>query len=186
MYTINQFFNLSKGSTGWISGVANSAQYGALKQQMTSQMGGFPVPPSFDQMVIRQLADLLEVHMGAILLGAWRKHQEIVQYRDTQRYPAGEVHVVPLLEHTITSRHKPTIQPIINNVPLPKIKFDVVLRLRLKGAMLKIQAAKITEILLGECLGQGSVEYEGVTLVERQTAPVDLPGSIVPKNPVAI
>jgi hypothetical protein len=186
MHTINQFFNLSKGSTGWISGVVNSAQYGTLKQQMTAQMGGFPVPPSFDQMVIRQLADLLDVHMGTILIGAWRKHQEIMQYRDTRRYPPDDVHVVPLLEHTITSRHMPTIQPIINNVPLPKIKFDVVLGLKMKGAMLKIKAAKITEILVGECLGNGAIEYEGLTIVQRDTAPVDLPGSLVLKEAIAL
>lgn len=186
MQTVNEFFNLRGDATTWVSGVVNSPQYGAVKAQMAQQMQGFPTPPAFDEMVIRQLADLLEVHMGAILLGAWRKRQEIVQYRDTQKYPPAEVHVVPLLEHTITSRHKPSIQPIINNASLPKITFDVVLRLKMNGAMLKIQAAKITEILTGDCMGSGSIEFGGVTVVERQTAPVNLPGSLALKEPFAI
>lgn len=186
MQTISSFFNLSSSSNAWVSGVVNSPQYGAVKQQMAQQMHGFPAPPAFDEMVIRQLADLLQLPLGAIFIGAWRKRQEIVQYRDAQAYAPDEVHVVPLLEHTITSRHRPSIQPIINNVSLPQIAFDVVLSLKLKGAMLKIQAAKITEILTGECLGHGSIEFEGLTVLERKTAPVGLPGSMVLKEAFAI
>jgi hypothetical protein len=185
MQMISEFFDL-RSSTDWVSRVVNSPQYSAVKEQMAQQMTGFPTPPSFDQMVIRQLADLLEIHMGTIFLGAWRKRQEIVQYRDSQKYPPDEVNVVPLLEHTITSRHTPAIQPIINNVALPEIKFDVVLRLKMKGAMLKIQAAKITEILTGQCQGNGSIEYAGVAILKRETAPVGLPGTLVLKNAIAI
>lgn len=186
MPTINQFFDLQNGTADWVSRMVDSREFAPVRQRMVQEMKGYPAPPSFDALVVRQLTDLLDIELSHVLIGAWRKRQEIIQYRDREQYPPGEVHVVPLLEHTVTSRHSPTIQPIINNVPLPKIKFDVVLRLKMKGIMLKILDAKIKEILTGECLGNGSIQFEGVTLVERQTAPVSLPGSIVLKEAMVI
>ena len=185
-YTISQFFNLHEGSTAWVARLANSKVYAPMKQQMAQQMKGFPVPAGFDELVIRQLGDLLDIDMSRILIGAWRKRQEIVQYRDTTRYAQGEVHVVPLLEHTVTSTHSPAVQPIINNVPLPKISFDVVLKLAIKSMMLKISGAKITELLLGSCTGSGSIEYAGYAFVTRETAPLALPGSIMFREGIAI
>lgn len=186
MLTINQFFNLQNESTRWVSRVVNSPEFAPIKRQMAQEMKRVPKPAGYDAFVVRQLTDLLDLDVGRILAGAWCKHQEIIRYRDQEKYPPGEVHLVPLVEHTVTSKQSPTIQPIINGAPLRKIKFDVVLKLRIKGAMLKIRDAKISEILVGSCTGSGSIEYAGLTLVERKTAPVNLPGSIALKEGIAI
>ena len=185
-YTVSEFFDLRGRSSAWVSQVANSRAYAPVKQRLAQEMKGFPTPPGFDALVIRQLGDLLNFKMSDVVVGAWRKRQEIVQYRDREKYPADEVHVVPLLEHTLTSTHSPTIQPIVNNVALPKITFDVVVRLKIEGMMLKIRAAKIRELLVGSCTGNGAVEYAGFPIVSRDTAPYTFPASVVFKEGVAI
>lgn len=52
--------------------------------------------------------------------------------------------------------------------------------------MLKILDARITEILVGSCTGNGSIAYAGQAIVERETAPVNLPGSITFQKGIAI
>jgi hypothetical protein len=186
MQTINHFFNLHDRSTDWVSRIVKSQEFSRIKRRMAQELKGFRVPPSFYELVIRQLTDMLDINISYILIQTWCKHREIIQYRDTDKYPPGEVFIVPLIEHTVSSRHSPTIQPIINNVPLSKIKFDVVLRLKMKGVMLKILDGKITEILIGSCAGNGSIEYAGFAVLEKETAPITFPASIVLKEGVRI
>jgi hypothetical protein len=186
MQTVSSFFNLRDGSTAWASRFANSPEFAPVRKRMAQELKGFRAPPGFDELVVRQIGDLLDIELSTVIVGAWCKRQEIVKYRDTKKYSPGDVHLVPLLKHTITSTHSPTIQPIINNVPLPKIKFDVVLKLKMKGMILKIRDARIREILVGSCTGNGSIEYAGHTLLTRETAPVAFPASIVPKKGIAI
>ena len=186
MLTINDFFNLQDSSTDWVSRVVESSEFAHIKQGIAREMKGVREPSSFYELVIRQLTDLLNIDMSDILIGAWRKQQEIMQYRDANKYPSGEVNIVPLIEHTVTSRHSPTIQPIINDVSLPKIKFDVILKLKLNGVMLKILDGKIMEILVGSCTGNGSIEYEGLAVLEKETSPFTFPASIVLKEGIRI
>lgn len=187
MQTINHFFNLQKGSTDWVHRIRQSPEFAQIKQRIDQELRELPVvPPSFYDLAIRQLTDLLDIQVSQILVGAWRKHREIIQYRDAEKYPPGNVYVVPLLEHTVTSRHSPTIEPIINGKRLPKIKFDVVLKLKMKGVMLKILNATITEILVGSCTGNGSIEYAGIAVLKKETAPYALPASIVLEEGVPV
>jgi hypothetical protein len=186
MQTVNHFFNLEEASKEWVPKVAESQEFKEIKAAIRRELKGFQVPPSFYEMLIRQLADGLDVGIGDILVGAWRKRQEIIRYRDTEKYPPDQTNVVPLIEHTVTSKHSPTIQPVINNVPLKKIKFDIVLKLKLKGVMLKIRGGKIMEILVGSCTGSGSIEYAGYAVLKKETQPFNLPASMKLEDGVAI
>lgn len=178
MQTINTFFSLQDGSQDWISGVTQSQAFAQVKQSIGQEISGFTLPASFYEQMIRELPGALDIEIEDILVWAWRTRREIAQYRDRGKYPPGETHIVPLLEHTVVSRHSPTIQPVINNLELPKIKFDIVLKLKMKGAMLGIRDGKIMEILVGSCTGSGSIQYAGATILEKKTAPFTLPATI--------
>ena len=83
-----------------------------------------------------------------------------------------------MLEHTISSKHKPEI--VIEIEPLFKktIPFDVTVKLVLKGFTLEIQAGLIKKIHTGECKGTGSVQCMNVTLLEKASGDITLPGII--------
>ncbi len=179
MQTINTFFSLQDASQDWVSGVMHSQEFSQVKQSIAQEIKGVPLPPSFYEKMIQELPHSLDIEIKDILVWAWRKRGEIIQYRDQRRYPPGDTHIVPLLEHTVVSKHSPTIQPVINNQELPiKIKFDIVLKLKMKGAMLGIRDGKIMEILVGSCTGSGSIQYAGVVVLEKKTAPYTLPATI--------
>lgn len=177
MGTINDFFCLSEGSQEWVSNVKNSEKFKQYKKLLLQEMKGFQFP-AFDELLIRELAHALDIEMSDVLVRAWRKTREIAQYRDTKKYPPGECHLVPLVEHTLVSKHHPTIQPVINHVPMKKFEFEVTLKLKLKTAVLSIRDGKIMEIQVGSCSGSGAIKYEDFTILEKKTASYSFPGSI--------
>jgi hypothetical protein len=129
--------------------------------------------------IIEALAELWNINLADIFLGAWNKFQELHKYRDKNRYPANETYLVHLVEHTIKSEHRPYIAVLINGVELPgKIEFAISLTLAVKGAALKIRDGKIKEILPGSCQGKGTLACGEFVLWEQGTQEFTLPASI--------
>ncbi|HLA98039.1 MAG TPA: hypothetical protein VJL34_06265 [Anaerolineales bacterium] len=185
MHTLNTFFNTQAESTDWVSNITKSKEFAQAKQRIAQELKGFTVPPSFYELMILKLTEALDIDIGDILVWGWRKQREIVQYRGKENPPGG-AHNVPLLEHTLVSKHSPTLQPVVNSVRLAKLKFDILLKLKMNSAVLIIRDGKIMAVQTGNCVGNGSIAYAGFTLLEKKTAPVNLPGSIVFKEGIPI
>jgi hypothetical protein len=177
MGTLNTFFETQSESPEWIKGITGNQEFAPVEQIIARELTGFTVPPSFFELMIVKFCEALDIDISNILVWGWRKQREILQYRD-QENPPGSSHEVPLLEHSLVSKHSPTIQPVINQVPLAKLKFDIALKLKLKGVKLFIRDGKIMEVKTGTCIGNGSIAYAGYIILEKKTAPYNLPGSI--------
>ncbi len=179
MPTISQFFNLLDNSPEWASKAANSKAFQEVKKSLAQELKGLALPPAFCELLLNELPRALDIEMSSLLLRAWGKRNEIAEYRDRQKYPAGESHAVPLLEHTVISKHQPRIKVVINQKPLKKIefdlKFDVLIQLIMNGVVLKIRDGRIMEILVGSCNGYGLIEYAGLTILEKKTSPYEFP-----------
>ncbi len=128
--------------------------------------------------IIGHIDNLLDIKVSEILLRSWKNINDLSKYKDIQKYPPERSFLVPLLEHTISSKHKPEI--VIEIEPLFKktIPFDVTVKLVLKGFTLEIQAGLIKKIHTGECKGTGSVQCMNVTLLEKASGDITLPGII--------
>lgn len=186
MQTLNTFFDTQKESLKWAKDITQNPEFTLARQCIAQDLTGFQIPSRFYEFLIMKLCEALDIEIGHILVWGWRKRGEIIQYRDKQNPPGG-FHRVPLLEHTLVSRHSPTLQPIIEGVPLPvKLRFDITLKLKLQGAILVIRDGKIMEIKPGLCSGSGTIEYTGFTILEKKTAPIGLPGAIAFKQGIPI
>ena len=176
--TLNQFFSFKELSKERISEIAKSKEFSSLREKISKELKGLPVPDAFFEQMIKQVSELLNIDVGTILGSAWSKYEEFLEYRDQEKYPPEEIVLVPLAEHTIISEHAPCLRPQINKVSLGEIKFDISLELALKGVILKIQNGKIMEATLGSCEGKGSVKHGDFSILERQTEPFSVPGSL--------
>ncbi len=186
METLNAFFGTQKESLEWAKGIVQSQEFLQAGQCIAGDLTGFRLPPFFYEYLILKLCTALDIPIGDLLVRGWRKRQEIVQYRDKTTPPGGS-HMVPLVEHTLVSKHAPTLQPVLNGAPLPvKLTFDITLGLGLQGAMLAIRSGKIMEIRTGTCTGSGAIKYKGFAILEKKTAPVALPGTITLKQGIPI
>lgn len=176
--TLKHFFSIEHLTKERLSEIARSKEFHPIREKMKKAMKGVPVPAAFLEQMLKQLSDLLHIDIRAILVSAWSKSDEFLDYIDPDKYPPDEKILVPLVEHTITSEHSPSLKSFINQIPIGEIKFHVDLELVLKGVILKIQNGKIMEVTVGSCDGKGEVKVGDEILLERESSPWELPGSI--------
>ena len=124
MSTLNNFFNTHPQSHQWASNVTGLAGFRKAKPQIAKNLIGVKLPPAFYEKLILKLCEALDLKIGNILVAGYRKHREITSYRDKENPPEG-YHTVTLTEHSLVSKHKPTVQPVLNQVPLAKFEFDI-------------------------------------------------------------
>jgi hypothetical protein len=129
--------------------------------------------------LIKELGTLLkQLHLVDILVGAWNKSRQLNKFLDPEKYPPDEEVFVPLLEHTITSTQRPSIEVLLGERLIGKVKFEINLNLTLQGVVLKIQGGKIREIRSASVKGKGKIQIEGANLLEKETESWTLPGVI--------
>ena len=128
--------------------------------------------------VLMKAGGLLDITVLDVMRSAWEKGRELEAYRDTEKYPSNKTFTVPLVEHKITSTHKPSIDIQINKKTVGSVHFTVNIEIAVKGMTLEIRNARITKIHAGDCKAKGSFFCEGFLLAERATQPLELPGTI--------
>ena len=133
--------------------------------------------PALVEEVIPKVADLLNVTIPDIVKSAWKKYTEIQKYTDKERYPPGKSYRVKLFDQTVESEHHPFIEILINDQPVGRVDFEIMLSLTFESVILTIQDAKIKTLETGTCIGAGTVKCENHIILERKTEPIPLPGS---------
>ncbi len=176
--SVKQFFDLLDVSPEQLSKMSQSKSMKSLKTNLSKKAPVFKPPVSFYEHLFKYMVELLDIEIPEILGNAWSKYKDLRKYCDPKKYPPDETFFVHLGEHTIHSEHTPSLEPIINDMPIQaaNLTFTIKLDFTLKGMILKIKGGKIMEIRIGSCQGKGSIESEGVSLIQKQSKPVQLPG----------
>jgi hypothetical protein len=133
-----------------------------------------------------RIPDLLRLDLGAVLVGGWKKIEELRGYTDAKKHGPEETIVVELTRHTIVSSHKPTLDIIVNHVKIDTLPFELKLTVTLDGALLTIRDAKIHAVSPGACKGSFELKCEGFTILKQEPAPLRMPGKWTFKEPVEI
>jgi hypothetical protein len=128
--------------------------------------------------ILAEAGGLLDFRLLDVMGWAWKKGRELEAYRDTERYPPDKTFCVPLVEHKITSTHKPDVEIRINKKTMGSVHFAVNIEIAVKVITLQIRNARIKKIHAGDCKATGSFFCEGFLLAERESKPLDLPGTI--------
>jgi hypothetical protein len=134
------------------------------------------------------LKGLLATPLEDIIGGAWGKYRELLKYCDKTKHPPDEISTVPLLAHTIESTHKPHLDILIDGVRKGRVDFTARVALTIESATLKIRDGRIWEIRTGACKAEGSLKCGPELLIQKQSKPIALPGTLefaagVPINP---
>lgn len=116
--------------------------------------------------ILKKCPELLELRFKDILVGGWRKYQQLEQYFEQGKTNPEVIFSVPLVNHTIVSEHHPKIEIRINEIQLGHIDFSILLKLELSGIILNIKGGEIEGVKAGNCKCKGSVACEGVVLFE--------------------
>jgi len=132
----------------------------------------------FRDKILAEGGGLLDIRLLDVMRWAWKKGRELEAYRDTERYPPDETFSIPLVEHKITSTHAPHVDIRINDKKVGSVHFAVNIEIAIKAMTLEIRNARIKKIHAGDCKAKGRFLCEGVLVAERESKPLDLPGTI--------
>lgn len=160
------------------SSIETSSQIKELKKNLQKEAESLKWPPILDQ-VADKIADLLNnITIKDIMLRAWNKYHYLDKYLDKSKYAPDETILVPLAEHTIKSKHHPSIEILVNDHIVDEIKLDITVVFKLKGIMLTIKDGKIRQIQTGTCKVSGTVKCEQMILAKKELGTISLPGKI--------
>lgn len=128
---------------------------------------------SVSEKIIEKAPELLDIKLKDILESAWKKYRQVEQCLEQGKENPEETYLVPLLEHTVVSEHHPKIEISIDEVSLGKVDFEILLKLELKGLVLKIKGDKIEGVKSGSCKCKGSLACEGIVIFEDNSETYD-------------
>jgi hypothetical protein len=133
-----------------------------------------------------KIEQMFDIRLTDVLTAAWRGYEKVTECADPAKHPADETINLPIVDHSIETSLRPCLEVVIGTRPPLRIGFEITCGLELKGVILKIQDAAIRAIRIGSCRVKASVKCEGVTLIQRETKELELPGRIVLPHGIAI
>jgi len=136
--------------------------------------------------IAQKLEQMFDIRLTDVLASAWKDYEALTECADPTKHPADETISLPMVEHRIETSLRPCLDVTVGAQPPIRIAFEITCGLELKGLVLKIQDATIRAIRIGSCRAKGSVKCEGVTLIQRETKELDLPGRIVVPHGIPI
>ncbi|MFY9152177.1 MAG: hypothetical protein WAO52_09195 [Prolixibacteraceae bacterium] len=119
--------------------------------------------------VLEKCPNLLKIKLKDILLGGWKKYQQIEQYIDQGKANPEVTFTVPIANHILVSEHHPKIKIRINEIELGEIEFGILLKLELAGIILDIKGGEIENVKAGTCTCKGSLSCEGIPILENSS-----------------
>jgi hypothetical protein len=128
--------------------------------------------------VAEMLGELFDIPIPSLLLGAWRKADELDRLLKQSEASPEEIMYLELTEHTIERNLEPYIEIRIEGFPPQRLPFTLNLTFRLTGFVLKVQAGKIREIQTARCYLKGKILFNRRELLKKEFEPIELPGSI--------
>jgi hypothetical protein len=176
--TLDQLFSFEESTRDQLSAVVKSEEFEPIKKRISRQLKGAPLPEGFFEHMMKQVHELLDIDLRAILVRAWVGSEALLNYVAPEKTSTDETLLLRLAEHTVTSQHAPSLKPSLNNVPLGEIKFKILLELTLKGVILKVRNGRIMEFTIGSCEGKGDLRVGDFSLIEKEFEPVALQGSV--------
>jgi hypothetical protein len=136
--------------------------------------------------IAEKLEQMFDIRLIEVLASAWKHCEELSECADPTKHPADETISLPMVDHRIEEILGPRLDVIIGARPPIRIAFEITCGLELKGLVVKIQNAIVRTIRIGSCRATGSVKCEGVTLIQRETKEINLPGRIVLRHGIPI
>lgn len=148
-----------------------------LRDKVLAGMPGFDWGPQATD-IATMVLDLLDIGIAQdVLVKVWNEGGLFAKYRDRTTYDPKETVEVALVDHTVTSKHQPRIELLLNGQALYPLVLDVTVTVTVHGAVVEIRDGAIRKIRTGTLDGEGVLKWEGFLLASEKLKPVQLPGS---------
>lgn len=178
--SLKQLFSL--GTEDWsekvISGLDAAASASSPKDTVMKQVPVIMRWMDIRSELVSRVGEILDFDVTDTLIGVWNKYHLLQEYRDAKKHPLEETAFVTLMQHTITSKHHPSIEIEKNQQRIAKLEFLLDFSLTIGAAILRVQAARIRGIQLGDMKGEITLRYRELEIVHKSLPRIAAPGSV--------
>jgi hypothetical protein len=171
--------------------VADTPGWRALIEQLGASLG--PVSPAGRGAVERELGSalggLLNLNLGDVLVGGWRRHRGLATAAQNTRANPGASELVQLATHRITTSHRPHVDVVVNGATLATVGFELALTLDVDGVLATVRDAHLVSLHGGRCTvavrltcGGHDLIARGITLDPVVTVDLAEPVALLPEE----
>lgn len=114
------------------------------------------------------VAAVLDIDLGSLALDGWAKYDEVREAARRSVLPGAPPERVRLLEHRITSTHKPTIELYVDNALLTTISLGLEVEVDVHGLDAEIEAGRLAGLRSGDLDVRARLSIEGHRIGERE------------------
>ena len=132
------------------------------------------------------MTDALRTNVLGAWVSAWQTCKEVTDKTEkSHNFPDTPVSCT-LAEHSIDSTLHPYVEVSYGQKVIQRIDFEVTLSTQIDGLILNLKAGNLVSIQPGRCECSGTITMQGVDLLERKLAEVNLPGNLILKHPIPL
>jgi hypothetical protein len=134
------------------------------------------------EILATKIDELLAMDLARPFVKLWIKHDEL----QTRAGQAKDGELVALVEHQMTSSHKPRVEVWLSRTRVMNVELELQLQLRFEGVQLQINAGAVKKVHLGRVFGQTMLAIHGQRVLEQPMGELELPGEVEFSPPVAL
>ena len=129
------------------------------------------------QEVAKASAEVLKLDLINIIAMGWRKHSALRHAAKRTLETPGNIEVVQLATHRMTSFHRPYVNLLWDDAVLGTMHFEVNLELLVKALVVTVQSGKLAALHSGSCDITAELAVEGIEIA-RTESHLDMPLTI--------
>lgn len=135
--------------------------------------------------IAERIEDLMDVDLRVVAASAWTKFREVAECCERSRKDPDSTALVALAEHRIRWQREPAVEVHAEGNLLASIVVALALEIVIEGAVLAIRGGRIARIDAGRAKLHARVSCLGAALLDRESPPFELPGSVALESPDA-
>lgn len=138
------------------------------------------------EMELVALEKLNALSVAGVLAQGWASAQQLLEYTDPARHPAGERNVIPLGNKKTKHPYKLQVELMAAGKKVATVELEITFEIAVQALQLGVVDGCIESIVLGQLEVSATVECEGKQLKELSLRKFDVPGEHHFENPIPI
>lgn len=164
--------------------IAESCNAGVARKAV--DLAAASLPPLTRKNLFKSVAGALDeffqIGLDDILESAWDRVTAVRDIKAASRADPSRIIPFPMFDHKLSLNQQPRLDLVVAGKDLSRLHFEVGLGLKLSGVHIAVGGGRIHGLTAGLCTGEATFSLGGVTLLERNTPHLSLPGRLAFKG----
>jgi hypothetical protein len=161
-----------QGEEALRAAIVQGGATGSIEERFAKELS-----PRLRAIVLDEIVSVMRRVLGVavvdLLAAGWRKYEPLAAAARRSLETAGSTEIVELLDHRITSTHRPGVDVTIDGVTVAEIRLDIEIVIELHGLTAVVTGGRLSALRTGRGEVRLDVSLDGAPLPP-VTRPIDL------------